>query len=355
MKKIIVPTGYMGSGSSAITDLLREFKDFRNDYGTFEYVFLHTPNGLFDLEDKLLIGNNAVRSDEAIRTFETQMKKLYDKKFWWVGNYKKIFGPKFMELTNTYINDITQYNFQGFYYMHEEVNTKMFFKLLLIKPFKILFKNKARKKVLKYNDGMRTSFISSKDFYKYSSKYIYSILEEASKGSDTAVFDQLLLPHNLFRIDNYFDDRLKVIVVERDPRDVFVLNKYIWQKKQVGVPFPLDVNLFCEFYDSMRKNEKISTSNKILRIRFEDLIYNYDNEVKKITKFLGYSKSDHINKKTCFKPEQSIRNTQIFRDNKYTDEIKIIEEKLSKYLYKFPYELNNDINNSREFEIEGED
>lgn len=90
MKKIIVPTGYMGSGSSAITDLISEFRDCQNEFKSYEYVLLHCPNGLFDFEDKLLIGNNAIRSDEAIRSFETQMKKLYNKKFWWVGNYQKI-------------------------------------------------------------------------------------------------------------------------------------------------------------------------------------------------------------------------------------------------------------------------
>ena len=31
MKKLIVPTGYMGSGSSAITDLMSEFKNSSND------------------------------------------------------------------------------------------------------------------------------------------------------------------------------------------------------------------------------------------------------------------------------------------------------------------------------------
>ena len=56
MRKIIVPTGYMGSGSSAVTDLVAEYKNCNNDYRSFEYVFLHCPNGLFDLEDKLLIG-----------------------------------------------------------------------------------------------------------------------------------------------------------------------------------------------------------------------------------------------------------------------------------------------------------
>ena len=145
MKRIIVPCGYMGSGSSAVTDLISEFKDVNNDTSSFEYVFLHCPNGLFDLEDKLLIGNNVVRSDEAIRSFESQMYKLYDKKFWWVGGYKNIFGTKFKSLTDKFINNITEYNFKGFYYMHEEVNFKMFMKLLLTKPFRLVFKNKTKK------------------------------------------------------------------------------------------------------------------------------------------------------------------------------------------------------------------
>ena len=81
MKRIIVPTGYMGSGSSAVTDLVSEFKDCENSFKSFEYVMLHCPNGLFDLEDQLLIGNNAIKSDYAIRAFEKQMRNLYDKKF----------------------------------------------------------------------------------------------------------------------------------------------------------------------------------------------------------------------------------------------------------------------------------
>ena len=37
MKRIVVPTGYMGSGSSAITDLIAEFKDCQNEYKTYDY------------------------------------------------------------------------------------------------------------------------------------------------------------------------------------------------------------------------------------------------------------------------------------------------------------------------------
>ena len=267
MKRIIVPTGYMGSGSSAITDLIAEFKDCQNEYKSYEYVLLHCPNGLFDLEDKLLIGNNAIRSDEAIRSFELQMKKLYDKKYWWVGNYKKIISPNFMKITDNFIKNIQQFNYSGYWYMHEEVNAKMFVKLLIRKPLKMLTLNKVRfNKVLKYSDGMRISYIKDEEFYKYSNEYIYKIIKEIAKGKENIILDQFLLPFNLFRVDNYFDDKLRVIVVERDPRDVFIINKYIWQERQLCVPFPLEVNEFCDFYKKMRESEKKCNSNKVYRV-----------------------------------------------------------------------------------------
>ncbi len=351
MDKIIVPAGYMGSGSSAITDLVSEFRDCKNDHKTYEYILLHCPNGLFDLEDKLLCGNNAIRSDEAIRSFEEQMNKLYDKKFWWVGNYKNIIGENFKEISDKFISNIEQYHFDGFWYTHEEVNTKMFIKLLLRKPFKILTLNKIKfKKVLKYNDGMRISFIKPDMFYKYAHEFIYEVIEQISDGKKNIVLDQFLLPFNLYRVDNYFDDRLKVIVSERDPRDVFILNKYIWGKRQVCVPFPLEVNEFCEFYKGMREMEKKCDSDKVLRIKFEDLIYNYESEVDRIREFIGFEKEDHINPKSRFIPELSIKNTQTFRKPEYKDEVSVIEEKLKDYLYDFPTEMNNDINDSMEFD-----
>lgn len=351
MKRIIVPCGYMGSGSSAITDLVSEFKDCQNDYKSYEFVMLHCPNGLFDLEDKLLLNNNAIRSDEAIRSFEEQMKKLYDKKFWWVGNYKKVISVDFMDITNDYVGKIQGYNFSGYWYTHEEVNFKMFIKLLVRKPFKVLTNNKYfNKKILRYNDGMRISYIKKDDFYRYSKEYIYNVIERISKGKDNVILDQFLLPFNLYRVDNYFDDRLKVIVVERDPRDVFIINKYIWGSKQLCVPFPLEVNEFCKFYREMRESEIEYSSDKVMKVRFEDLIYNYDSILDEIRKFLGFSEKEHINKKTRFIPELSIKNTQLFRKDEYIEECRIIEKELKDYLYEFPYELNNDVKETIEFE-----
>lgn len=349
MKRIIVPTGYMGSGSSAITDLIAEYKDCDNKNRDFEYVFLHCPNGLFDLEDKLLLGNNALRSDEALRTFEKCMKDLYDRKYWWVGNYKKILSENFDAITRKYISSITQFNFNGFWYMHEKTNVKMFWKLCINKMIKLLSFNKIKpKRVLKYNDGMRMSFIDEETFYKLSSEYIKDVLKEIST-EDNLVLDQLLLPFNLHRVDNYFGDELKVIAVERDPRDVFILNKYIWGKRNLTVPMPLEVNEFCEFYRNMRKSEIPTNSKKVLRIKFEDLIYQYDKTIDQIEKFMKFDKSDHIKPLTRFNPKISIKNTQLFNCKEYEKEAKIIEKELKEYLYDFPYELNNDIEETVEF------
>lgn len=352
MKKLIVPMGYMGSGSSAITDLVSEFKNCTNEFKSYEYVFLHCPNGMFDLEDKLLHGNHAIKSDEAIRSFEEQMDKLYQKKFWWVGNYKKIIGPEFKLLTDEFIEKITQFKFDGYWYMHEEVNVKMFLKLLIRKPIKMLSNNKlCNKKILKYKDGMKLSYIKADDFYKYAKKYINDVLNVISRGKENVIMDQLLLPFNLFRVDNYFGDELKAIVVERDPRDVFILNKYIWDSKNISVPFPKDVKEFCRFYRGMRESERIKESNKILRIKFEDLIYNYEKTVEVVSNFIGFEKKLHVAPKTRFIPEISIKNTQLFNGKKeYKKEVKIIEKELKEYLYDFPYLLENNIENTVEFD-----
>lgn len=350
MERIIIPTGYMGSGSSAITDLVAEFQDCRNDFATYEYIMLHCPNGLFDLEDKLLIGNNAIRSDEALRSFEDQMKKLYDKKFWWVGNYKKIIGTNFMDIVNNYLKSITQLNYNGYWYTHEEVNSKMFMKLLLRKPLKLIFRKKHFKQILRYNDGMRISFIKPEEFYAKSKVFINEVIKQISGDSKNVILDQFLLPFNLHRVDNYFDDNTRVIVVERDPRDVFIINKYIWAQKNFGVPMPYDAKEFCKYYKNMRESEKIVESKKVLRIHFEDLIYKYDETLKKVMNHINVTEEMHINKKKRFIPELSIKNTQIFNSSdKYNEEMKILEEELKDYLYDFPYKLDNKVEDTVEF------
>lgn len=340
MNKIIVPTGYMGSGSSAITDLISEIEGYDADTGTFEYVFLHCPNGVFDLEDKLLVGNNALRSDEAIHSFRKTMKQLYDKKYWWVGHYKENMSPKFWEYTEEYIETLIQYKPEFYWYYQENADLKMILKLIWKKLLSaITFGKVNTKKPLVYED-LSLSFVTAEEFYKKTKIYLRKLWMELGIERRNVILDQLLLPFNLFRIPRYFDEEeVRVFVVDRDPRDVFIINKYIWSKRNEPVPYPIDVHNFCSFYKGLREMEIKGEYKNVMRIHFEDLIYNYEKKIKEILCFLKEDESKHKNKMCHFIPEKSIENTQLFLTNeKYLEEAKIIEKELKEYLYHFPYE-----------------
>ena len=338
--KVIIPTGYMGSGSSAITDLLSEVDGINTSKGSFEYVFLHCPNGVFDLEDKLLLGNNAVRSDEALHVFYETMRQLYDKKFWWVGHYRENIGEHFLKIIEKYVDRLTEFQNDFYWYYQENVQAKMVPRLIVNKILqKNPFGKHYEKKALQYSP-MWLSFATPKEFYSYTKEMIYEILNIMGKKESHIVLDQLVLPFNLHRIDNYFDDDIRVVVVERDPRDTFILNKYFWSKNNTLVPYPTEVEDFCKYFLRLRKSEKKYIGNKVKRIKFEDLIYKYDNTVKNILEWLEIDKEKHINPRSHFIPELSVNNTQLFnRESKFKEECEYIEEKLADYLYCFPYDI----------------
>lgn len=346
LNKLIIPTGYMGSGSSAITDLICEFDGFDADNGTFEYVFLHCPDGVFDLEDKLLIGNNSMRSDEAIRSFEKRMYELYSNKYWWVADYKKRVGEEFWKFTKEFIDSLVQYKSDSYWYMQEKVDFSMFVKLGLRAALRMFTGGKINlRKPLEYKT-MRLSFINGEEFYSRAKAYLDKILEHLGLNEKNIILDQLLLPHNIYRAENYFDERMECFVVNRDPRDVFILNKYIWTRDGDPVPFPTDVGEFCGYYKRLHSVEKKCNNTHIHVVQFEDLIYKYDETVERIMDILGVDKAKHIEKKHNFNPDKSINNTQLFNKEAYKIEAEVIEEELKEYIYDFPYKNDADMNQS---------
>lgn len=339
MKNIIAPTGYMGSGSSAITDLLSEFKSVDAKTGSFEFVFLHCPDGVFDLEDKLLHYNNSLRSDEALHSFYQTMKDLYNKKYYWVGNYKTYVHEDFMKYVHEFMDEVIQFKPDFYWYYQENTDKKMLFKLILKKlVYYFTFKQVKMKKPLLYPE-MWISYIEDEKFYQSAKKFVSKVLKSKRKENTNIVFDQLLLPYNLNRIANYFDDNFRCIVVSRDPRDVYMSNKYYWSTQDMPIPYPLDVHEFCHFYKNMRRQEKKCETKSILRINFEDLIYNYDDTLNKIMKFCDLEAIDHVDRRMKLNPDRSINNTQLFtQKEEFRIEAAIIQEKLSEYIYDFPYE-----------------
>lgn len=336
--KIVIPTGYMGSGSSAVTDLLSEVDGYSCSNGNFEYVFMHCPNGVFDLEDKLLKGNNALRSDEALHTFYSCMKTLYTNKYYWVADYKDKVGSDFMSWCEEFISSLMDERTKDVYwYYQENPNAKIYIEKTLAKIIKLISLGKVVPKPgLRYEE-MWLSYTTPSEFYSRAKILLDKFFLQMGISNSNIILDQFVLPHNLYRIENYFEDNCKVIVVDRDPRDVFLLNKYYWRKANATVPYSFDAEKFCSNYSKMRQAEKQVENKNILRIHFEDLVYNYDSSVFQVLSFLDIPKTLHKDKMTKFVPEKSKKNTQIFNRNmEYSNEAHYIESKLSQYLYDFP-------------------
>lgn len=188
----------------------------------------------------------------------------------------------------------------------------------------------------KYN-RMMLSFPEKEKFYSAAKRLMDRIYCDLGINKHNLVLDQFLLPHNLFHLQNYFDDNVRVFVVERDPRDVYLLNKYIWHPQGIAVPFPLNVSDFCKYYKKIRKSEKFVEDQRIMRLHFEDLVYNYDSSINVLYEFLGVNKDFHKYKKKYFNPEISVKNTHLFDMNLYwKEETNIIKKELGEYIYHYP-------------------
>ena len=328
MDKIIVPMSYMGSGSSAVTDLLKEYEGINTKNSDFEYVFLHAPNGLFDLEFKLLYNNNAIRSDEAVKSFRKLMKKLYIYGGWGIANYKHKISKNFMNIVDSYLDSIVTSKYRGIWYFYQKPS-KMAWFIRVIR--RVIFKKSTKLKQVE----LEMSMVSSDDFYEKSRKFILNVIKEISYKEEYMVLDQLLLPHNLNIIDNYKIEELFPIIISRDPRDVFIMNKYFWKPRNQEVPYPTDVKEFCNYYKMMRENEK-KTNTLALRLNFEDLVLNYEETKQDIENFIGIDSIHHKAKFEYFNPAISVNNLQVYnRDDKYREEVEVIELELSEYLYNF--------------------
>lgn len=337
MNKIVVPVSYMGSGSSAITDLLSEFDGYIAPMGSSELMFMHYPNGVFDLEDKLLFANNALRSDEAIRSFEKAMAELNDTKFWWAGNYQKSVSPRFYQYVKEYTSSLIQYEIDAFWYMQEKPTLNILIKKLWGQMLKLVSLGKVNlKRPLRYQN-MKLSFVEDEEFYKCTSEFMYKIFNDMGLQKYNLILDQLFTPFDVHRYSRYFGEDIVCFVVDRDPRDVFLLNKYVWKPADTPVPFPTDAEDFVRYYISIRKMEQVSDSEHIHHIHFEDLIYNYDDTLKYIKNILEIAEGRQKKQKCYFNPDKSINNTQLFSLDTHRDEIMIIEQGLGEYLYKFPY------------------
>lgn len=342
----VIAVGYSGTGSSAILHLLSEYQGFDIAIkGSYEHVLFYIPDGLFDLEDRILRNNSIHMFDGAINRFYSAMKRLNDNDFGWFGGYKRKYGNQFMQIVDCFIEEITQYKFEG--YWSDDFCYRASVKALLKDSVKKLCGKETGKygyNLDRFGDGIvRYSFITSDQFYISAKKFVKSYCDMIRMGrKESLLWDQLILPQNLYRLDQYFEDT-KVIVFDRDPRDMYVLSKYVWPTIVNSAHlFPTNPKEFVDYYKSLKNSELPYTGSNVLRLHFEDLIYQYEITVRKIEEFLEIAPVYHTKVQEVFKPDVSIKNTQNFRMKpSWIDEVQIIEEQMVNEIYPFPYVITN--------------
>ena len=342
-KAVITTTGFYKTGSTAVFELLKEYDACTTGIvgdNEYEHLLLYTPNGLFDLEDKLLLGNSIHRSDEAVSSFYTEMLRLNDNDFAWFGNYKKITNNQFMPLVERFVESITDIKLKcnwSYDYLYTKFSLKHLLgsikNVLLNKPVNGHF---AKQIVYRKKNVTRYCYCTPEEFYEKAENFFSDYCKLFNDSPDKLlVLDHCILPGNVGRTQKYLK-KLKTIIVDRDPRDVYL---YIMKEFKCGglnSRVPYDVEEFILFWKRLREISEIEQSENVLIIKYEDLFYKYDETVKNIEEFCGIESSSHINCYKYFNPNNANKYLATFKDcTEYKKEISYIEKELTEYLYEF--------------------
>lgn len=333
--RVITCTGYGTTGSSAATDFFSEFENVYKVPHTFECTFIHEAGGLYDLEKAVEEGHR-FKVDYAVHKFLNLCSLLQKEE------YGKFFNGLFFEISKKFIENTFVCCWNGWWHRAAENSPMILKNRLLYERAKIHY-NALQKKKPKYGLYEADTWMPSyqpyttqyylcdvKKFRNAAKKYVLQLMRELNVNNfDFLLIDQLLPPIKPELYLHYFDD-IRVIVVDKDPRDHFLANKLFWGERYI----PVNVDKYIYFYSHTRSAK--TNSKYVKYINFEELIYKYEECSNALIKFVGLNLNCHKKKGLFFIPEKSKKNTMIFfRYSNYSDEVEKLERELSSYLFDF--------------------
>ena len=333
--KIISCAGFGSSGSGVVTDFLREFGCIRN-FGDYEFRFLQDYGGVSTLEDALVHNYHRLNSDIAIQNFVRYIE--YQSGDFLSKRYEKFFDGKFREISYRFLDKITDVKWDGYWEEYQILEPKWIAILKYnVYPRLLRLLQGNRHYIARYvpRKPMYFSSPGREYFYRCVREYMNELcaVVDPEKEYKYVFFDQLMPPTNIRRYENYCDS-LKIIVVDRDPRDYYMENVLRWGEGWV----PADVDRYIRLYRGMREQlKREKDSEQVLRLKFEDAVYHYPDFSKNVMNFLGLTAEEHLFPRKYFNPSVSINNTQLWLKKKVDRTIiSKIEQQLSEYCYDFP-------------------
>lgn len=352
MLKILSCAGFGNTGSSIVTDFFSEFSCIKVVGGSsFEFGLLHEPDGIRDLENALVEGNR-LKTDLAIKRF-IKLVNVLNENNPSGPNYKDYFSNHFLEYTQDYLKDLNVVCWSNGWWhrIYDEADRKGIREKINFQIERINFSKKINSKnySLYETNSWNPSYVEyvtqyfckveKTDFKNVTKKYLQRLFLELAKDNEYLLFDQLF-PSN---VDNeyleYFDFA-KVVLVDRDPVDLYFMNKVFWGSGYIPSE---DVKTFIHWYKATRDN--IHSSANVLKINFEDMIFNTEKTQKLLCDFIGIDIVQHDMPNTYLFLDKSITNTQIDKRvyltskdyaEKIDSDLQLIRHELNKYIYSFP-------------------
>lgn len=323
---IIGVCGFTSTGSSAVSDYLKEFSS-NSCFDKDEFIITHHPDGLEDLDfhvnRKISKFTSSTIAFLRFRRVSHLLLKDATK-----GEIDKI--------VNDYIENICQVKWEGYASNDFVLFNNWFYKYFWMKIVRSHILEPLANKFNYYPKffPVRTMEYAVKpnDFDEYTKCFVVDVLKALGLDlNKNIVLDQPFAGNDPMRSFKFFDDPV-AIIVDRDPRDNYIFAKEVLKARGKQIPTE-KVEDFIEYYKTMR-NFDLTENARILKVRFEDMIYQYDCTTEKIKKFLNLNEEDRF--KRVFDPNLSKHNTCLYRRfPKYAEDVKKIEVALGEYLYNF--------------------
>jgi len=344
-KKIIDISGIGHSGKTIVNEILTYDKNIHVHSPLFEFNLLRVYGGLINLKSNLVDNFSPNRSDMAIAQFQhlinrisssakiSDFKSLFNSNGW---NYNDMLGCDFEKISNEYIDSLIDLETKSIWPYPEIYKSR----------FRIFF-NRVRGRLFNYQHKNKLIFSNANNFKKKTRNYLEKILFNHEKN--IVCTNNMFEPYNAEKYFDFFNNPFQV-VVWRDPRDIYVSTKKgdafspdFETSQSIGSyhkSFTLsdNINDFIMREKILLNKCSFTDSSRILNLKFEDIVYNFEESIEKLSKFLDINFQDISYLKKAIKIKKSKANIGLWKKYKNKSEMDLIKRELSQYMSFFNYE-----------------
>ena len=312
---VIAVSGYGWSGSGLYEDFLSGTELIESL--EVEFSLIKEPKGLLDLDYSLFENWDVIRAHYAIEDFLEFVSILNRKneKFGkWGLDLGTLLGVDLEERSREFVARIAEFEYRGrTRVQHYSAGSLTSFcrKLRARLPF-----------VSQASQSMYLAKPTRKEFQGAVQSYIEGLL--IGFESEFVLLDQAIPTSNPHRGLCYLPNA-KLIVVDRDPRDIYV--DLIRNNALIGAELPglRRARKFVKWHSKLRESVA-APSGQIEYFKFEDLVLRFDSTVVRLAEFLGLSEEALRN--SSYDLGRSALNIGLWKHFEFQDELECIQDSI---------------------------